>query len=779
MESIYLDRKLPTQPGDSLNVFGFQNSSEASASGTSFGVLASPYADFTKACFEVQGLKAEFHPTKSSGPAREVPAVSFKVHWEPAESIAYMTKDPNYGDQTQLPKSKFSGSSPSTKVVIVHDGSLQSKKLSDMLQNQFPSNDQDTVSQSTFAELDPSGKFCLLLGNVDHTAPLPSDVNFGKIKQIMMDSDGVLCVRSGAYKNCTNPNANMINGLTRTVRAETFAKIAVLDLQPVTEGTGESAFTDVQVLVVLDVLRHLRKSSLESDMEFVEDNGAVFVPRIVADRSLDLVIAGENDSQLVPFLQPWNSGSRLRLARSVADTRSGNVAFEGDPMQPLEDDEVEIAVSTTRVHAQDAKAVLAGRPGDSLTECSGVVARKGPKVHTLLAGDRVCALARSRLSSFVRCRSNLAIRVPEFLSLENAASVILPYATAYWAIVGLGNLQQGQTVLIVADGALRDATVQAAHVAGARIFVAVDSDDERKSLEHSYGINQECLLDHSRNNLFPAVSQLTHGAGVDLVAVSKPEALRGSMECIAPFGRIVEMSERRSSSMVDTVRPPRNASPSSFDFETLMTSKTDAAAITVADVARRLHAGLISPRKLVTHGIAELASVFQEIAAGGPNQTHVITPQTGQSVLVGLCIHASTFYALTLAVQASHSHARESLFDENGCYIIVGGTGGIWRSIAKWMVGKGARKVILLSRSGKMNDRITTLIEEARADGAEINVKDCDVSDKLQVRDMIEWCTIYGAVRGIILSAMVLRVSIGFMFYTAIFHLTLCAGCSI
>ena len=75
------------------------------------------------------------------------------------------------------------------------------------------------------------------------------------------------------------------------------------------------------------------------------------------------------------------------------------------------------------------------------------------------------------------------------------------------------------------------------------------------------------------------------------------------------------------------------------------------------------------------------------------------------------------------------------------------------------MVSRGAQKVVLLSRSGKTNERVTTLIQEARAEGAEIIVKACDVSDKLQVRETIEWCKVLGPIRGVVQSAMVLRVS--------------------
>ena len=654
VESLNLNCQLPTRPGDKIHVVALQNFETGSALGAGLAVLASCNADFSEACLEVQGLKGDYHQTKRSMPNEEVPSLTFKVHWEPVESGSDTREERSDADRAEMTNGHSHGSSYFSNVVIVQDGSPQAQKLSDMLHVQLTSGAQDTILQSTITEVDPLDKFCLLVCDVESSASLLSDVTevtFGKIKQILMDSEGVLCVTSGAYKNSMNPNANMLSGLTRTVRAETLAKIAMLDLQPIPNETFESTFTEPQVQAVLDVLRRVRQSGLGTDMEFAEEQGTILVPRILTDQDLDRVIDGEKQDHTIPFLQPWKPEKRLRLAGPLPDAETGDLYFEKDHQPSLNDDEVEIAVAATRVRNEDAKAALHGTPAFSLAECSGVVARKGSGVHTLSIGDRVCALACSGFSTFVRCRWDRAIRIPESLSPEKAASVLLPYATAYWAIMELGQLHQGQSALIVASGALRDAAIQVARVAGARIFVAVNGDEDGKQLlEHVHGIKQEHLIDCRHNNLDATVGRLTHSVGVDLVAMYQPEAkaLRESMRCVAPFGRVVMMSEYRLGSTSDAVRPPQNASLSSFDLETMMTSKTDAAATAAAGVARLLQAGLITPMQPIIHGIAGLTSTFQDIVAGSPNEKHVIAPQVGEEIMVSLLIRARSFYALTL-----------------------------------------------------------------------------------------------------------------------------------
>ena len=59
-------------------------------------------------------------------------------------------------------------------------------------------------------------------------------------------------------------------------------------------------------------------------------------------------------------------------------------------------------------------------------------------------------------------------------------------------------------------------------------------------------------------------------------------------------------------------------------------------------------------------------------------------------------------------------------FDENVTYLIVGGFGGLGRSAARWMVRRGARHLILVSRSGPKTEAAKELLVELRPSGAHI-----------------------------------------------------------
>ncbi len=110
-------------------------------------------------------------------------------------------------------------------------------------------------------------------------------------------------------------------------------------------------------------------------------------------------------------------------------------------------------------------------------------------------------------------------------------------------------------------------------------------------------------------------------------------------------------------------------------------------------------------------------------------------------------------------VNAVPRKTPNDLLQAAATYIIIGGTGGLGRSMTRWMIEKGARNVVLLSRSGNTSGKVAELIEEAKAVGASIVVKSCDVSSKPQVEKLItEDLSTLPPIKGVVHAAMVLHV---------------------
>lgn len=73
----------------------------------------------------------------------------------------------------------------------------------------------------------------------------------------------------------------------------------------------------------------------------------------------------------------------------------------------------------------------------------------------------------------------------------------------------------------------------------------------------------------------------------------------------------------------------------------------------------------------------------------------------------------------------------------DGQYIVVGGLGGLGRSIARSLVEKGAKSIILVSRSGEINDKMVDVLKAASAADVKIQVVTCDVGSLEDVQRMI------------------------------------------
>lgn len=90
----------------------------------------------------------------------------------------------------------------------------------------------------------------------------------------------------------------------------------------------------------------------------------------------------------------------------------------------------------------------------------------------------------------------------------------------------------------------------------------------------------------------------------------------------------------------------------------------------------------------------------------------------------------------------------------DGCYVIVGGTGGLGKKIAAFIAEKGASNIFLLSRGVKPQDEAVKLVGDLRERGVFVEIKSCDVTDKSQLDSVLRECVeAKGVIRGVIHAA--------------------------
>ena len=210
---------------------------------------------------------------------------------------------------------------------------------------------------------------------------------------------------------------------------------------------------------------------------------------------------------------------------------------------PLQDGGVIVQVAAVSIEGGD----VLNRAGGELTshphivgyQCAGYVRDVGAGVHDLTEGTPVvCVMVSGSHAELVSVPELLCWRVPEGMSIEEAACVPIPFGTADDCLFEFGRLQPGESVLVQAGASgVGLAAIQLAKRLGATVFTTASNDDKLQRLAElgaDHGIN------YTAADFVEAVRRLTDGRGVDVVVDSVGgHVLAGSLQCLAYRGRCI------------------------------------------------------------------------------------------------------------------------------------------------------------------------------------------------------------------------------------------------
>ncbi|PTL78895.1 quinone oxidoreductase [Vitiosangium sp. GDMCC 1.1324] len=172
------------------------------------------------------------------------------------------------------------------------------------------------------------------------------------------------------------------------------------------------------------------------------------------------------------------------------------------------------------------------------SEAAGVVSAVGPGVGKVLMGRRAVALTTGSYAECVKAPASELVLLPDGVSFEAAAAVPVQGLTAYHLVRTVGQVREGQSVLVhAAAGGVGVLAVQLAKAAGARVFGTVSSESKAR-LVRELGADEVIRYDHE--NVVAEVHRRTGGRGVDLVLDAVGASTwAGSLQVLAPFGHLV------------------------------------------------------------------------------------------------------------------------------------------------------------------------------------------------------------------------------------------------
>ncbi|KAL8352513.1 hypothetical protein RB601_002706 [Gaeumannomyces tritici] len=667
----------------------------------------------------------------------------YKLEWEPVLVPVHCSSEKSNG----APGNGESGPGPfhPLSVVIVHDDSVLQRSVTQKIATAMDKAVGRMPEIGQLSTIQPEGKILVFLSELDTTLlSTISAAQFELLRGALAKADGCLWVVRGAYASSTNPEANMITGLSRSIRSETAMKFATLDLD------GHEPLAEELVCgAVMRVFREVFGPSAANmrELEFMERGGAFFTPRIVNDDLMNAFVQEQINPAALED-SPFDSEDRqLRLSISTPGAPE-TLHFVDDPMasQRLAGDQVEIDIRATGVSFRDVMAAKGQTAEDIGYEVSGVVVSVGPEAVGLAVGDRVAALVQGGYASKVRTPIRNAFKLPPAMTFEAAATLPLAYCTAYYSLFEIGGLERGESVLIhSAAGPVGQAAIVLAQTAQAAIFVTVGTAEKKALIMEEYGIPDERILYSRRRTAFSnTLREATDGKGIDVVLNSATgDALRESWECLNEFGRFIDIGRRDGSvkTRLEVTRAGKNSAFISLDFFAVVAERPRVIGRVVGEVSRLLDSGKIRPLTPITvFGISEVETALKKMQSARLAGKLVVVPRPGE------------------IVQATQSRPTNRLLRADATYVLIGGTGGLGRSMARWMVGNGAHHIALVSRSGSAEGKVRELIQELEELGAEVVVRKCNVVSRDEVDDLVtNGLRGMPAVRGVVHGTMVLH----------------------
>ncbi|KAM4056364.1 polyketide synthase dehydratase [Hirsutella rhossiliensis] len=478
----------------------------------------------------------------------------------------------------------------------------------------------------------------ICLAEVD--APLIHNMTahtFARLQTLLLQCGSMLWVTSGAYRCSESPGTckTMAQGLLRTVRSETGKAAAMLDLDP---GSRLGAPDRAELIVEALDASLASQDGTGGEFEFAEEAGRLVVPRVAGDTDIDVSIFRES-LPAAPYLQDFEQAGR-RLKVVVGSPGALSSLYWTDQAEfCLNDEEIEIKVAATGRNFKDVVIGMGELASPHLgIECSGTVTRTGRNVESLAVGDRVCAIVRGAYGTHAVCHSTSAAAITADISFEVAASLPVIYSTAYYAITELARIEPGEKILI--------------HAA-------------------SRGVGQAAIQLSRNTDSGLAVREATGGKGVDVVLNSLAgDLLRETWDCVAPFRRFIEIGKRDivANTRLEMANFNNNYTFSSIDLTLMAAERPKTMSRVLTAIMNLISKRIIYPiGPITTVGISEVESALRTLQSG----------KTSGKVVVN-------HLALNQQVKATHPMTAPYL-PSDATYVIIGGTGGIGRSLAKRM----------------------------------------------------------------------------------------------
>jgi D-arabinose 1-dehydrogenase-like Zn-dependent alcohol dehydrogenase len=260
----------------------------------------------------------------------------------------------------------------------------------------------------------------------------------------------------------------------------------------------------------------------------------------------------------------------MRAERFYADTKS--VVLEDVPIPEPGAGEVLVKVAFCGICHSDVSLINGTFPAQRPVvtqghEASGTIAKLGPDVSGWSVGDRVVVAAGRPCGGCPNCRRGDAgdclrmqlmafaydgawaeytvaqaaglTRVPDNVSLEQAAILADAVSTPFGAVVRTGKVGIGESVGVWGVGGVGTHIVQLARLVGAAPIIAVDINPVVR--DRALELGADHAFDSRDPDLQDRIGEATRGRGLDVAfdAVGLKVTFEQALDCLTVGGRLV------------------------------------------------------------------------------------------------------------------------------------------------------------------------------------------------------------------------------------------------
>lgn len=529
-----------------------------------------------------------------------------------------------------------------------------------------------------------------------------------------------------------DPHKRLADGLGRALMSEDSSKaFATLALHR----------SDQSPQVVALTARNMAQMVVEhpESVENVFSSQGLFqVSRIIGDHRMNKLIA---DADSVRHTQACMVGGNRHVGLHVRvpghlETLEWREPEEAqETLDPPNEGEVLVQTRSIGFSRRDYEVVMGWLDEPEIgIDFSGIVVEAGAGSE-LSAGDHVFGISPSTVRTMMKADSRSLARFPSTMDFAESASLPTSLWIAYHALMNIARLGIGENVLICqATSCMGQMALQLARKLGANPLLITTSEKKARHLENTWAVPPEDIFKVNEDAILANIMRRTQGRGIDVILGNVRDLRIDFYQCLAPFGRIIDTSV--TSSPVESLKHGfashlANVTCSSINMVDLLRRKPDLVyEVFQQAVVMAFGYELRPPAPIMVFQPVDISKAFSHF-----QNRHEIGKCAiefrDKDIIAEVSHHIHTRFCSSISniMQANLITREENKFAPDCSYVVAGGFGGLGRGILHWMARRGARHLIVLSRSGPRTQAARSILSSLEELGVSVATPSVDISN--------------------------------------------------